>query len=276
VKPSFDEMRADARTVREHYRGYDRWLAQQPGDVMLSRREEAEVIFRRVGITFAVYGAKDEEANSQNAQNSGSERLIPFDLIPRVIPAHEWAELERGLAQRVRALNRFIDDIYHGQQIIKAGHVPAEQILGNAKFRPEMMGVDVPRGVYSHISGIDIVRAAEADGSGRYYVLEDNLRVPSGVSYMLEDRKMILVILSLVAITAAQATAEATVEEAAAPGAAENDRGQRQRFSPAVRRLAEEHGLDPSVIKGSGEGGRVTRDDVLAYVDAQRRPSDAA
>ena len=192
MRPSFDEMRADADTVREHYRDYDRWLAQQPGDVMLLRREEAEVIFRRVGITFAVYGAKDEDASSQNAQNSGSERLIPFDLIPRVIPAHEWAEMERGLAQRVSALNRFIHDVYHDQEIIKAGHVPAEQILQNAQFRPEMMGVDVPGGIYSHISGIDIIRAAEADGSGRYYVLEDNLRVPSGVSYMLEDRKMMM------------------------------------------------------------------------------------
>ena len=192
MRPSFDEMRADADTVREHYRDYDRWLGQQPGDVMLLRREEAEVIFRRVGITFAVYGAKDEDASSQNAQNSGSERLIPFDLIPRVIPAHEWAEMERGLAQRVSALNRFIHDVYHDQEIIKAGHVPAEQILQNAQFRPEMMGVDVPGGIYSHISGIDIIRAAEADGSGRYYVLEDNLRVPSGVSYMLEDRKMMM------------------------------------------------------------------------------------
>ena len=181
MRPSFDEMRADAGTVREHYRGYDRWLAQQPTDVMQSRREEAEVIFRRVGITFAVYGAKDEDANSQNAQNSGNERLIPFDLIPRVIPAHEWAEMEKGLAQRVRALNRFIHDVYHGQEIIKAGLVPAEQILGNAQFRPEMMGVDVPGGIYSHISGIDIIRAAHADGSGRYYVLEDNLRVLSRV-----------------------------------------------------------------------------------------------
>jgi uncharacterized circularly permuted ATP-grasp superfamily protein len=185
MRPSFDEMRADANTVREHYRGYDRWLAQQPGDVMLSRREEAEMIFRRVGITFAVYGAKDEDGH-------GNERLIPFDLIPRVIPAHEWAEMEKGLAQRVAALNRFIHDVYHDQEIIKAGHVPAEQILKNAQFRPEMMGVDVPGGIYSHISGIDIIRAAEADGSGRYYVLEDNLRVPSGVSYMLEDRKMMM------------------------------------------------------------------------------------
>ena len=185
MRPNFDEMHADGATVREHYRGYDRWLAQQPGDVMLSRREEAEVIFRRVGITFAVYGAKDEDGK-------GTERLIPFDLIPRVIPAHEWRDMEKGLVQRVTALNHFIHDVYHGQEIIKAGLVPAEQILDNAQFRPEMMGVDVPGGVYSHISGIDIVRAANPDGSGSYYVLEDNLRVPSGVSYMLEDRKMMM------------------------------------------------------------------------------------
>jgi uncharacterized circularly permuted ATP-grasp superfamily protein len=185
MRPSFDEMRADADTVREHYRGYDRWLAQQPNDVMLSRREEAEVIFRRVGITFAVYGAKDEDGK-------GNERLIPFDLIPRVIPSHEWLEMEKGLAQRVAALNRFIHDVYHDQDIIKAGHIPAEQILNNAQFRKEMMGVDVPGGVYSHISGIDIIRAANTDGTGSYYVLEDNLRVPSGVSYMLEDRKMMM------------------------------------------------------------------------------------
>jgi len=185
MRPSFDEMHASAGSVREHYRGYERWLAEQPSDVMLSRREEAEMIFRRVGITFAVYGAKDEDGH-------GNERLIPFDLIPRVIPAHEWLEMEKGLAQRVAALNRFIHDVYHDQEIIKAGFVPAEQILNNAQFRREMMGVDVPGGIYSHISGIDIVRAANPDGSGSYYVLEDNLRVPSGVSYMLEDRKMMM------------------------------------------------------------------------------------
>ncbi len=185
MRPSFDEMHATSAVVREHYRGYDRWLAQQPRDVMKSRREEAEMIFRRVGITFAVYGAKDEDG-------SGTERLIPFDLIPRVIPAHEWVEMEKGLAQRVTALNRFIHDVYHDQEIIRAGLVPADQIFKNAQFRPEMMGVDVPGGVYSHISGIDIVRAANADGSGSYYVLEDNLRVPSGVSYMLENRKMMM------------------------------------------------------------------------------------
>ena len=189
MKPSFDEMQATPSAVREHYRGYEQWLNQQPRDVMKSRREEAEMIFRRVGITFAVYGAKDEEASLTNA---GTERLIPFDLIPRVIPAHEWEEMQRGLSQRVRALNRFIHDVYHGQDIIRAGHVPAEQVLQNAQFRPEMMNVDVPGNVYSHIAGIDIVRAANPDGSGSYYVLEDNLRVPSGVSYMLENRKMMM------------------------------------------------------------------------------------
>jgi uncharacterized circularly permuted ATP-grasp superfamily protein len=109
-----------------------------------------------------------------------------------VIPANEWSEMEAGLRQRVLALNRFIHDVYHDQEIIKAGIVPAEQIMHNAQFRPEMIGVDVPQGVYSHISGIDIVRAAQPDGSGAYYVLEDNLRVPSGVSYMLENRKMMM------------------------------------------------------------------------------------
>jgi uncharacterized circularly permuted ATP-grasp superfamily protein len=185
MKPSFDEMHAAARAVRPHYRGYDGWLAQQPRDVMKARREEAEMIFRRVGITFAVYGAKDEDG-------SGTERLIPFDLIPRIIPADEWSEMQQGLRQRVTALNRFIHDVYHGQEILKAGVVPADQILHNAQFRPEMMGVDVAGSVYSHIAGIDIVRAANPDGSGTYYVLEDNLRVPSGVSYMLENRKMMM------------------------------------------------------------------------------------
>jgi uncharacterized circularly permuted ATP-grasp superfamily protein len=181
----FDEMHADGRLVRPHYSAYDRWLAGQPGDVMRARREEAEMIFRRVGITFAVYGAKDEDG-------SGTERLIPFDLIPRVIPSHEWTEMEKGLRQRVTALNRFIHDIYHEQNILRANLVPADQISKNAQFRPEMMGVDVAGGVYSHIAGIDIVRAANPDGSGSYYVLEDNLRVPSGVSYMLENRKMMM------------------------------------------------------------------------------------
>ncbi|HRH15762.1 MAG TPA: circularly permuted type 2 ATP-grasp protein, partial [Azonexus sp.] len=126
---------------------------------------------------FAVYG---EEA--------GKERLIPFDIIPRIIPGTEWRVLEAGLRQRVTALNMFLHDVYHDQKILKAGIVPAGQVLNNAQFRPVMQGVDVPGGIYAHIAGVDIVRA----GAGEFYVLEDNLRVPSGVSYMLEDRKMMM------------------------------------------------------------------------------------
>lgn len=185
----FDEMYEQlpypGAAIRNHYKRYDQWLAKQPPEVMRSRREEAEMIFRRVGITFAVYGAKDEDG-------SGTERLIPFDLLPRIIPAHEWESMEKGLVQRVTALNRFIHDVYHGQEIVKAGVVPSEQIFNNAQYRPEMVGVKVPNDVYSHIAGIDIVRAPDASGNGEYYVLEDNLRVPSGVSYMLENRKMMM------------------------------------------------------------------------------------
>ena len=146
----FDEMYEQlpyaGAAIRGHYKRYDQWLARQTGEVMRSRREEAEMIFRRVGITFAVYGAKDEDG-------SGTERLIPFDLLPRIIPAHEWESMEKGLVQRVTALNRFIYDVYHDQDIVKAGIVPIEQIRDNAQFRPEMMGVTVPNNIYSNISG---------------------------------------------------------------------------------------------------------------------------
>jgi uncharacterized circularly permuted ATP-grasp superfamily protein len=185
----FDEMYAQLpfvdSAVRPHYRNYLDWLTRQNPPTMRDRREEAEMIFRRVGITFAVYGDKDEDG-------AGTERLIPFDLIPRIIPAHEWTSMQQGLVQRVNALNMFIHDVYHEQNILKAGLIPSEQILNNAQYRPEMHGVDVPHKVYSQISGIDIVRAPDAQGNGEYYVLEDNLRVPSGVSYMLEDRKMMM------------------------------------------------------------------------------------
>lgn len=179
------QTQAQVQGVREHYRTYADWLARQPQEVMRARRDEAEMIFRRVGITFAVYGAKDEDG-------AGTERLIPFDLIPRIIPKQEWERMEQGLVQRVTALNRFIHDVYHEQEIVRAGVVPPEQITGNSQFRPEMMGVNVPNNIYSHIAGIDIVRAPDSQGRGEYYVLEDNLRVPSGVSYMLEDRKMMM------------------------------------------------------------------------------------
>jgi uncharacterized circularly permuted ATP-grasp superfamily protein len=179
------QTQTQVQGVRDHYRTYAQWLGRQPKEMMRSRREEAEMIFRRVGITFAVYGAKDEDG-------AGTERLIPFDLIPRIIPAGEWTVMEKGLVQRVTALNRFIHDVYHDQEILKAGIVPREQIIGNAQFRQEMMGVTVPNNIYSHIAGVDIVRAPDSGGKGEYFVLEDNLRVPSGVSYMLEDRKMMM------------------------------------------------------------------------------------
>lgn len=191
----FDEMfsrlpaASDAGDVRDHYQAYARWLQTQNSQTMVARRDEAEVIFRRVGITFAVYGDLDEGGNQDEG---GTERLIPFDLIPRVIAAQEWRSLEAGLVQRVTALNRFIHDVYHEQDILKAGVVPREQIVRNAQFRPEMVGVNVPNNLYAHISGVDIVRACDSAGQGEYYVLEDNLRVPSGVSYMLEDRKMMM------------------------------------------------------------------------------------
>jgi len=172
----YNEMSADG-VVREHYREFADWLAQQTPDAIERKRMEADLTFRRVGITFAVYG-----------DNAGTERLIPFDLIPRIIPASEWQQMQAGLVQRVRALNMFIDDIYHEQHIIRAGIIPADQIYRNAQYRPEMQGIKVASDIYAHIAGIDIVRA----GAGEFYVLEDNLRVPSGVSYMLEDRKMMM------------------------------------------------------------------------------------
>ena len=179
--PDFDEMHAADGAVRPHYAGYDQWLGAQPPLAMQAKREEAELIFRRVGITFAVYG-----------DDAGTERLIPFDLIPRIIPAHEWRHLEAGLKQRVAALNRFLHDIYHDQDILRAGVIPAEQVLGNAQYRPQMRGITLPQQVYAQIAGVDIVRAANAQGEGEFYVLEDNLRVPSGVSYMLENRRMMM------------------------------------------------------------------------------------
>ncbi len=182
---SFDEMDTADRQVRAHYSNYAQWLSEQAPDAMSVRRDEAEMIFRRVGITFAVYGDKDDGG-------AGTERLIPFDVIPRIIPAAEWTVMQLGLRQRVAALNAFLHDVYHDQEILKAGIVPREQVINNAQFRPEMMGVTLPGKIYSHIAGIDIVRAAQPDGSGTYYVLEDNLRVPSGVSYMLENRKMMM------------------------------------------------------------------------------------
>jgi uncharacterized circularly permuted ATP-grasp superfamily protein len=173
----FDEMRAADGEVRAHFRALAEWLAETPADRVAEKRREADLLFHRVGITFAVYG--DE---------AGAERLIPFDTIPRVIPKVEWEHLSGGLRQRVRALNRFLHDIYHEQSILAAGVIPAEQVLGNEAYQVSMRGLDLPNHVYSNVAGIDLVRG----GEGSYYVLEDNLRTPSGVSYMLENRKMMM------------------------------------------------------------------------------------
>lgn len=172
----FDEMRADDGAVRPLYNTFDRWLSDIPATQLAQKSKEAELLFRRVGITFNVYG-----------EDAGAERLIPFDVIPRILAAKEWQRLSDGAIQRVKALNAFLHDIYHEQEIIKAGIIPAS-ILTNSQYRPEMQGVDVPNSIYAHIAGIDIVRTDE----DTFYVLEDNLRTPSGVSYMLEDRKMMM------------------------------------------------------------------------------------
>ena len=173
----YDEMYTADGRVRPHYAVYADWLTRQPDDALRQRRAEADSLFHRVGITFAVYGEQD-----------GNERLIPFDIVPRVLSADEWRQLAAGLRQRVRALNAFLGDIYHAQDIVEAGLLTPEQVFCNPQYRPEMQGMDVPGGIYAHIAGIDVVRA----GQGEFYVLEDNLRVPSGVSYMLEDRKMMM------------------------------------------------------------------------------------
>jgi len=173
----YDEMHDASGAVRPHYQGYQRWLEGIDRERIEQRRAEADLLFRRVGITFNVYG-----------DSSGTERLIPFDLLPRVIPTGEWRMLEHGLRQRVAALNAFLGDIYHDGEILAAGKVPAAKVRQHPQYREVMRGHSVPGGVYAHIAGIDLVR----DGAGRYCVLEDNLRTPSGVSYMLENRKVMM------------------------------------------------------------------------------------
>ena len=173
----FDEMRGGDGTVRPAYAELAGWLDGISAEGLLQRRREAELLFRRIGITFAVHG----EAEAQ-------ERLIPFDVIPRILSGAEWSTLARGLEQRVRALNLFLKDVYSQREILRAGVVPEDLIFRNPVFRPEMNGQKVPHDLYVLIAGIDIVRV-DAD---TFYVLEDNARTPSGVSYMLENREIML------------------------------------------------------------------------------------
>ena len=175
--PGYDEMLEADGSVRPAYAGYKQWLdAQAPG--LLKRKGiEAEAFFRRTGITFNVYGAADAE-----------ERLIPFDSVPRIITAQQWRKLSRGIDQRVRALNAFLHDLYHRQEIVRAGRVPERLLRDNAAYLAQMAGFTPPGGVYTHIVGVDLVRTGEDD----FMVLEDNARTPSGVSYMLENRETMM------------------------------------------------------------------------------------
>jgi uncharacterized circularly permuted ATP-grasp superfamily protein len=177
VRVAFDEMTAADGTVRAPYRQLSDWLSELPPDILDNRRREAELLFRQMGITFAVYGAAEAQ-----------ERLIPFDVLPRILSADEWDLLRRGLEQRVRALNLYIKDVYGPREVLRAGVIPPELVYQNQAFRPEMSGQKVPHDIYVHIAGIDIVRVDAAT----FYVLEDNARSPSGVSYMLENREIMM------------------------------------------------------------------------------------
>jgi uncharacterized circularly permuted ATP-grasp superfamily protein len=173
----FDEMLGGGEGPRPAYAGFHDWFGAEETSRLNQKSKEAETFFRRTGITFNVYGTEED-----------NERLIPFDIVPRIISGREWARLSRGIEQRVRAINAFLYDIYHRQEILRSGRVPVELIAQNEAFLPKMIGVAPPAGIYTHIVGVDIVRTGEDD----FYVLEDNARTPSGVSYMLENRETML------------------------------------------------------------------------------------
>jgi uncharacterized circularly permuted ATP-grasp superfamily protein len=171
------QQQRQQQDIRPSYSGIAEWLRQTPEALLATKRREAEALYRRHGITFGAYGAA-----------AGHETTIPFDLIPRVITQAEWKFLERGLVQRVAALNAFLYDAYHDREICKAGVVPERQILLNEQFTSLAQGLDLPGKVHAHIAGIDLVRVSADD----FYVLEDNCRTPSGVSYMLENREVMM------------------------------------------------------------------------------------
>ncbi|HET7718151.1 MAG TPA: circularly permuted type 2 ATP-grasp protein [Bauldia sp.] len=174
---AFDEMTLADGSSRPGYAFLKHWIDTTSPESLARRRLEAELLFRRIGITFAVYG-----------QNEAEERIIPFDIIPRILTRTEWQRLSHGLEQRVRTLNLFLADLYGPAEILKAGVVPQDLIYRNPCYRPEMAGLKLHHDVYVHIAGIDLVRTSEND----FYVLEDNARTPSGVSYMLENREVMM------------------------------------------------------------------------------------
>ncbi len=172
----FNEM-YDGDKVRPAYQSLDGWMREMPDTIRTLKQSEAEALFRRIGITFAVYG-----------EGGDPDRLIPFDMFPRVFTDTEWRKLERGIMQRARALNAFLCDVYGRGEILKAGIVPSRLVFENEAFEKAVVGFRPPKDVYSHIVGIDLVRT----GPDEFYVLEDNCRTPSGVSYMLENREIMM------------------------------------------------------------------------------------
>ncbi len=173
----FDEMTLPNGDCRPGYERLQEWLKETPREILELRRAEAELLFRRSGVTFAVYGSAEAD-----------ERIIPFDIIPRILSKNEWDRLALGLEQRVKAINAFLRDIYDKAEIVRAGVIPADLVHRNPYFRPEMVGLKVPHDVFVAIAGIDVIRT-DADA---FYVLEDNVRTPSGVSYMLENREAMM------------------------------------------------------------------------------------
>ncbi len=172
----FNEM-FDGGQVRQPYTGLDGWMREMPSELRAMKQAEAEALFRRIGITFAVYG-----------EGGDPDRLIPFDMFPRVFTQPEWRKLERGIKQRARALNAFLLDVYGRGEIVRAGRIPARLVYQNDAYERAVSGFIPPRGIYSHIVGVDLVRT----GPDQFYVLEDNCRTPSGVSYMLENREIMM------------------------------------------------------------------------------------
>ena len=172
----FNEM-YDGGGVRAPYARLENWTSAMPAELRSLKQAEAEALFRRIGITFAVYG-----------EGGDPDRLIPFDMFPRVFTQNEWRKLERGIKQRARALNAFLADVYGRGEMIRAGRIPASLVYRNEAYEKAVAGFMPPRGVFSHIVGIDIVRT----GPEEFYVLEDNCRTPSGVSYMLENREIMM------------------------------------------------------------------------------------
>src|SRR5438874_3216904 len=172
----FDEMFDPENRVRPHARLVQEIIESLSDGQLLRYKHAAERLLLQLGITFNVYG-----------DTAGAERIFPFDLIPRIVPAGEWERIERGLHQRIHALNAFIDDIYHDQKILKDGAIPAEVVTSAVSYRKQCHGLTPPFGVWCHVTGTDLVR----DRDGQFYVLEDNLRVPSGVSYVLENREVL-------------------------------------------------------------------------------------